>query len=295
MRVAEAAWCSALAAAAGEPLTGTASRIRRWLLVEQPGRWGHDALTDSGLPPGAGEHLRAEGERHGVRVLLIKRRDRPSPDRRRCFAAFTGRRDRALHAFEVDDPRALADLDLSGIDRRPALGSPVPGPLVLVCTHGKHDSCCARYGAPLYRSLAARPEVWEATHVGGDRFAGNLVCFPHGVYYGRVAPDAAGRVIDDYAAGTLDLDHFRGRSSFPPAAQAAEHHLRQVEALTGVEDVRLVAHERTGPRAYRVGLRRPSGDVVGILVEELELPPRLLTCKATHPHRPRGFVVRGMG
>jgi hypothetical protein len=295
MRVAEAAWCSALAAAAGEPLIGTASRIRRWLLVEQPGRWGHDALADSGFPPGVGEHLQAEGERHGVRVLLIKRRDRSAPARRQCFAAFTGRRDRTLHAFEVDDPRDLADLDLSGIDRRPRLGRPVAGPLVLVCTHGKHDSCCARLGGPLYRSLAARPEVWEATHVGGDRFAGNLVCFPHGVYFGRVTPDVAARVVDDYSAGILDLEHFRGRSSFPPAAQVAEHHLRRVEALTGVEDVRLVAHARTGPRAYRVGLRVPSGEVVGMVVEELNLPARLLTCKATHPHHPRGYVVWEMG
>ena len=37
---------------------------------------------------------------------------------------------------------------------------------------------------------AARPDrsewVWQCTHVGGDRFAGNLVCFPEGLFFGRV-------------------------------------------------------------------------------------------------------------
>ena len=45
-------------------------------------------------------------------------------------------------------------------------------PLFLVCTHGKHDRCCARYAAAVRGSASSstsRPP--GSTHVGGDRFA----------------------------------------------------------------------------------------------------------------------------
>jgi hypothetical protein len=146
--------CSSLSRALGEGLEGTASRLRFWLMVEQPGPWGHDALVESGFPPEVGARLLLAGASVGLRVLLIKRRDRPTRGPRRCFAAFTGRRDRALRSFEIDDPGELLDLDLPAMirSRFRGLGTPLDGPLFLVCTHGKHDACCARHGAPLSRA-----------------------------------------------------------------------------------------------------------------------------------------------
>lgn len=283
--------CAALSAAQDEPIAGTASRIRSWLMVEQPGRWGHDALLDSGLPQDVGAVLKARGEAAGVRVLLIQRRGRRPGGPRRCFAAFTGRRERRLAAFEVRDPRELLDLDLPGlVDRRwQGLGTPVPGPLFLVCTHGKHDACCARYGGPVARALAARPDAWECTHVGGDRFAGNLVCFPHGLYFGRLGPTGARRVADAYERGRIVLAHFRGRAAYPPPVQVAEQWLRRETGAEGVDDLTLERRESEGGR-HLVVFRTPSGRR-SMAVREVLLPERLLTCKATHPHRPHGFEV----
>lgn len=294
--MADAPSCSALALATGEPLHATASRLRHWLLVEQPGRWGHHALLDSGLPREVGEHLTAEGRRHGVRVLLIKRRSRRPSDRRRCFAAFTGRRERRLMTFEIDAPEDLLGLDLAGlVDARwRGLGESVEGPLFAVCTHGKHDACCARLGAPLYRALAHRPDTWEATHVGGDRFAANLVAFPDGLYFGRVTAEAARRVVEGYEEGRVALDHYRGRSAFPSPVQAAEHHVRVALALDGVDDLALVGHETRGPLhrvVFRVG---PADEERVVEIEEVLLEERRLTCKSTHPHPPRSFLLRGI-
>ena len=56
-------------------------------------------------------------------------------------------------------------------------------PLVLVCTNGRHDPCCATFGRPLARVLregAQRDDVWECSHIGGDRFAANIVILPEG-------------------------------------------------------------------------------------------------------------------
>jgi hypothetical protein len=295
VRPAEAASCSARSLAEDEPLLGTASRYRRWLLVEQPGRWEHDALLESGLPPEIGGRLRDLGLQLRMRVALIKRRTRPWPaGRRRAFAVYTGVSERRIRTFEVDDPAELLDLDLAGHagSRFATIGEPVDEPLFLVCTHGKHDPCCARRGGPLYRALADRPDAWECTHIGGDRFAGNLVCFPHGVYYGRVPPSRAAELAGGYARGVLDLEHYRGRSCYSPAIQAAEHHLLEREGLTGVDDLALVSHRSLGGGLHRVGFRLPGGEVQDVEVTVNLGDPRALTCKATELHAARRFSVR---
>jgi hypothetical protein len=289
--------CAARAAAAGEPLAGTASRFRHWLLVEQPGPWGHDALREGRLPAEVGAALETRGDDLGIRVLLIRRRDRPNPVSRRCFAAFTGRQEQRLATFEVDDPREVLKLDLDSlVERRwKGFGRRIPGPLFLVCTHGKRDPCCSRYGGPPARALAARPDVWESTHVGGDRFAGNLVCFPHGLYFGRVDALSGARVADAYAGGTIVLEHYRGRSSYPPAVQAAEHELRSALGLSGVDDLVLVEHVREVGGQHLVVFRLPEGERRRVLLRESRQEPRLLTCKSEKPEAPRSFVREDMG
>jgi hypothetical protein len=89
-------------------------------------------------------------------------------------------------------------------------------------------------------------ETWESTHVGGDRFAGNVVAFPHGLYFGRVAAAEAAGVAHAYAEGRIDLARFRGRSCRPMHVQAAEHLLRVERGLDGIDEV---AVERIDPPA----------------------------------------------
>jgi Sucrase/ferredoxin-like len=287
--------CAVRSLALGEPLAGTASRYRHWLMVEQPGRWGHEALTDSDFPVEVGRRLHDAGLRLTIRVLLIKRRDRPAPARRRCFAAYTGVRRRHLATFEVDDPRELLWLDLPRLvrERWAGLGEHLDGPLFLACTHGKHDPCCAREGTPLAAGLLGfeRGEVWECSHVGGDRFAGNLVAFPHGAYFGRVGALEAARVATAYAEGRVDLRHYRGRSCHSPAVQFAEHVVRERLGLDGIDDLSVSLHERLPEGRHRVGFRAPDGREHLVELRAVPAPPRPLTCKAAEPQSPRVFVL----
>jgi hypothetical protein len=294
MGPAEPATCSARSSALGEPLLGTASRYRFWLLVEQPGPWGHDALTDSRFPPDVGAVLDRRGRTLGIRVLLIKRRDDPEPAARRCFAAYTGVKERRITSFEVGDPAELLGLDLRALTgaRFVGFGEPVAGPLFLVCTHGKHDQCCARHGAPLYRELAGVPEAWESSHIGGDRFAGNLVCLPHGIYFGRVPPGDARSVARGYTDGRIDLRYHRGRSCYSPAVQAAEHHLREEGGLEGVDDLALTSHRVLGSGLHRVEFRDLHQVTFAVEVRVEPGDEQLLTCKADRTHRPRRFTAR---
>ncbi|WP_218926810.1 sucrase ferredoxin, partial [Priestia megaterium] len=77
----------------------------------------------------------------------------------------------------------------------------MPGypPVILVCAHGRHDPCCAVRGLPVGRALGERwPEqVWECSHIGGDRFAANVVVAPDGVYYGGLDAKSAVATVED--------------------------------------------------------------------------------------------------
>jgi hypothetical protein len=271
-------------------MVATASRYRSWLLVEQPGPWGHEALVQSDLPLDVGTRLRALGRRLGIRVLLIKRRE-PAREGRRCFLIYSGARERRIRSAQVEDPAALLDLDLPAwAERRfEGVGEPFDGPLFLVCTHGKHDPCCARRGGPLYRALSDLPNAWECTHIGGDRFAGNLVCFPHGLYFGRVGAEDGPRVAHAYAEGQIELDLYRGHAAFSPPVQAADHLVRTRHDLRGVDDLMLAAHEDYG-LSHRIEFDHAGSRHV-VELEAGELAPQLLTCKSMTPHPIRRFTA----
>ena len=183
--------CSLRSLAAEESLVGTASTIRHWLLVESDGPWGRDGLRDARLPEGLGDELRALERRTDARVLLIRRTDRrPSRDDGRITSVAVDTRggpDRLATARRIEDAVALDPRDVDAFE-------PSADPLFVVCTHGRRDPCCAEQGRPLAERLAAtaRDDVWESTHIGGDRFAANLVAFPHGLYFGRLEPRRAG-------------------------------------------------------------------------------------------------------
>jgi hypothetical protein len=151
-----------------------------------------------------------------------------------------------------------------------------------VCTQGRHDACCAERGRPTAAALATSyPEhTWEVSHIGGDRFAANLLVLPDGLYYGRVPAARAAEVAARHLDGHLDLDLLRGRSGFPFAVQVAEAELRREVGETGIDAVRLVSWSTSAQETTAVlDLRGTAYDV------RVHLDPgherHQLTCRAT--------------
>ena len=291
--------CATLSRALGEPLYGTASRVRGWVLLEQPGPWGRDAVAESRLDPGLARALdRAAAAAH-LRLLLIRRPGRAGPgdpQPHTCFVAHTSRAGRWLERRRLEDPAELLELDMARVvaGERPGFGEEVTEPVYLVCTNGRHDRCCATYGRPLALALQASHGelVWESSHVGGDRFAGNLVCLPGGHYFGRVGPADAERVVTLHRTGTIDLDHYRGCCVDPPAMQAAEWFARSQTGLTGVGDLELAGRDRLAGDVHAVRFRRRSGGILRLLVRATRTAdPRLLTCHSTLPEPPMSFAL----
>ena len=292
--MAEALPCATLSRALTEPLYGTASVVLGWVLLEQPGPWGADAVTESRLDRDLARALdRAAAAAH-LRLLLIRRPGRGASQPWACFVAHTSRQDRWLERRRLDDPAELLELDMAAVvaGERPGFGEAVDEPVYLVCTNGRHDRCCATYGRPLALALAAGHGelIWESSHVGGDRFAGNLVCLPGGHYFGRVGPAEAARVVDRHLAGAIDLDHYRGCCVDPPVVQAAEWFARTATGLAGVDDLALDGRHRLAGGAQAVRFRGPGGGELRVLLRATRTAePRLLTCHSARAEPPLGF------
>jgi hypothetical protein len=241
--------CAAASLARGEPLLATASTVRAFVLVEFSGAWGRDAVRDARLPAAVRDQL-LELSELGVKALLIRRHGRAvSGSKAQVFVASCGPGTRWLEGAQLESLEQLADIDLVPVSRDRRVGLERRSePLAGVCTHGRHDTCCAEQGRPLAASLSRshRELAWEMSHIGGDRFAANVLILPDGLYYGRVLPADGPRLLDEHLTGRLDLDHLRGRSAFPLPAQAAEIFLRRRLGEVGLDAVRLVAVRRAG-------------------------------------------------
>jgi hypothetical protein len=289
-------FCADLSRASEEPLGATASRIDNWLLVEYRGAWRRDILGGSLLSPRLKAHLREHLELlRPARLLFVRQPERRAETGRRVLLASTVPGAARLLGLEVEHQDDLRDVDLAGaLAGADAQFDAVANPVLVVCTHGKRDRCCARYGRPLYdalRAAAPRGEVWQSTHVGGDRFAANVVALPQGTFHGRVAPDDVPGLLRAMARGRVDLDRYRGRGAYSFAVQAAERALRESEGLLGLDDIVLLDSERRDADSWRVRFRTTDGathrlDVVAELGD-----PELLTCEAAEPRRPRRFRV----
>ena len=137
--------------------------------------------------------------------------------------------------------------------------------------------------------LAARwpDQTWECSHVGGDRFAANVVVLPDGVYYGNLDPTSAIKVIGDHLAGRVSADHLRGISGFPPPAQAAmgEIHRRRPDLPAGSFDLAGISGDRQ--HGWTLQLNAPDAIYHALVVAESG-PAARLTCRTAR----EGFALR---
>lgn len=268
--------CSVQALLRGDSGNATAPPARHWLLVEQPGPWGRDALLESRFDHRVASRLAARAREAGVRIQLVRRPGGRLADSGMQWALADVTRGVVRWSTRTTDAELL-DVPWDG-----TVGEVVAGPTYLVCTHGGHDVCCAVRGRPLAQQLPG--DVWETSHLGGDRFAANVLVLPHGFVYGQVPGDGAA-LVAAHAAGQVALPWLRGRAGLGAPAQAAQQHARAELGLLGTGDlapraVRSLPSPAAGVEQWSVTLAGPTGDVVVTVESRPSAEAHRLTCAA---------------
>lgn len=233
-------FCSQRSREVGEQLFGTVKKTTLWLLLEYPYLWGRKAFEESDLPAQLKSHLSSLLDCAPYsKLLLIKSQGAMFEDKINFFVVISSENQPRTYRFHFDSYPDLLDLEITGLlsEKSISYSYLYSEPIFLVCTNGKRDPCCAKYGLSVYdqMSMINGDKVWQTTHLGGHRFAANVLCFPHGILYGRVDVDSASQLIDAYAKGNILLDKYRGRACFDPQVQAADYYLRRQTRLTQID------------------------------------------------------------
>jgi len=200
------------------------------------------------------------------------------------FVALSRESNPVLRRLEVGSTDELASMGLAGLIADCETSGESPrDELFLICTHGIHDPCCAKYGNRIYTAAArvAAATTWQVSHVGGCRFAPNIVCLPHGILYGRVAEDDFLKVVDSYRNREILLDGLRGRCCYSKPVQAAEYYLRSKLNLTRLDRLRLAQAESLSGAAWKIVFRDiESGALYEIEVESHAAAGTYKSCSA---------------
>jgi (2Fe-2S) ferredoxin len=207
-----------------------------------------------------------------VHMVAIRRpTTAPHPAPGACYVASTQPTRTWIARVPLTEPKDLLDLDIEAIASgvEPRIGDPVEGPFYAVCTHGKRDACCAANGRPVQRALErmAPGRVWESTHLGGHRFAANVLVLPEGVMYGRVDQAHTSTLVETHTRGAIVPPLWRGRSTHPRAAQAAEWFARRALGLVDIDAVTIEQIDTT-PDVSTVSLRA-AGRPKTVVVEQV--------------------------
>ena len=278
----ERPFCSDAARLRGDENAATAARVDVWLLVEFPGTWGRNPLQDAQLPDAVRVALeRALKEIPRSRLVFIRRR----LDTREGCRVYVSRS--APNTAQVmrelpslDDVAMLPFAELATTTAQQEM------PLVLVCTHGQHDSCCGRRGFPLYDALRQRPDldVWQCSHIGGDRFAANALVLPWGQYYGPVEARDADAFAETILADDIYLAGYRGRCSMSRLAQAGETFVRRLTGMLRRDALRVISREPLPDERTRVRLRDVDGAIHEVVIEPyVSADAAFVTCGTTTP------------
>ena len=243
-------YCSELSRTQGEPMLGTAEPVDIWLLLEYKPAWKSRAVEDNGLEDETNRWLENSLKRCAERGLKARPQFIRRPDFDIDTTTLFIARNNALGRIEASGYHAIREVDVLTSDL-----IPVRENVYFVCTNGQRDLCCARYGLPTFARLQelVGARVWQTTHLGGHRFAPNVLALPQGILYGRVDVDEVDAFVTTIESGDVSRSHVRGRSAFPPEAQFAEMQVAgRVEALLDIRDDRVRFRTNLGEEEIQV-------------------------------------------
>lgn len=131
---------------------------------------------------------------------------------------------RYVGADEAAWSRILEEHLAGGVVSGAAPHEPITGRWVFVCVHRARDERCGRCGPPVLEAMrrAVREEGLEdvtvraTSHVGGHKYAGNVIVYPEGVWYGYVTAEDVPRIVRRHLRRGQRIEELRRGSMLGP-------------------------------------------------------------------------------
>lgn len=258
--------CSISSIESKELMFGTAPIAPAWFLIEYRGNFSGKAFEDSKIPKTVKSHLKKELKQiKGSRLQLIKKH-KNEDDELRAYLAVSDIASPKLYELKFKSYEELLSVNIKKILKSDQHISQEK--IYIVCTNGEYDTCCGKFGMPVYLELAEgkyKEHTWEANHIGGHRFAATFVCLPEGIVYGRVKDGSeAEGIMELHEEGQIKLDYLRGSSYYAGGVQAAEYFIRKETGITRISELefksikkddkklRIRFDSKSGQESYRV-------------------------------------------
>lgn len=233
-------FCSESSRQAGEDIIGSGTNYQTYVLIECPPPWTSDAF-DSPLIPESLRSLIKEVKvsKHSLRFLLIA----SNQSRNSSFTKVLiyeqskeefsqGYNKQEFNVEKIDQVATVVRNYFSGedLDYQREISETRD---ILVCTHGSHDKCCAKYGNPFYTQALgmisdlnlSNVRVWKASHFGGHRFAPTAIDFPDGRYYGVLDQQSFHSILTRTGELKILNKVYRGWGILPNQIQVLEREL----------------------------------------------------------------------
>ena len=288
--------CAEESRAASETLAGTFKPADTFFLIESNlpdyGGWGGSAVKAASSTGEFAPILRLLQLTPRAKILFIRR---PQGDAKNFYIALTNQPDPKIYHVALAEYADLLELDIASLAEE---GAPRIGDremteideLYTVCTNGRHDPCCAAYGAPVYQALAdhaGADRVWQTTHIGGHRMAATLIAFPAGIVYGHLDPHDVESLVMNHRAGFMLTHKYRGRGCYGGhelseaahlAAGAAEAVIRDKTGKYGLDELFLSDVSEFGDGQRRVVFSEGNGSCYAAEVGTSMSDPRQTSC-----------------
>ena len=232
-------FCSDNSRKAAEDIVGTATNNQTYVLVECPGPWNSDAFSSKWVP----DNLRllvqeAKQAKLPIKFLLIANDLSHKADSTTLLIYHQeqgGGKGYSKREFKLENIEQAAAIIKKWLWRKNLKYEIEVSTSrdILVCTHGSHDRCCARYGNAFYfhgkntiSSLGLdNVRIWKSSHIGGHRFAPTMIDLPQGRYYGNLNQDSFKSVLTHTGDIKCFKDIYRGWGILPKSIQILEREL----------------------------------------------------------------------
>ena len=222
-----------------EDVIGSATNHQTYILIECPTPWVSEAFNSKWVP----DNLRilvADVKRAKLSIhFLLIANDETHREEQTTLLIYqqekglsNGYRKQEFKLPNIEQVAGVVRKWLTGVSVDDEIASNTTRD-ILVCTHGSHDQCCAKYGNPFYFHAQNtifdlqlnHLRIWRSSHFGGHRFAPTAIDFPQGRYYGVLDQDTFKSILTQ--TGNIECLNkvYRGWGILPNPLQILEREL----------------------------------------------------------------------